>query len=294
MVRGAVPPADVGRRSETGARPSAPRPRKRFGQHFLVDGGTIARIVDLVHPEPGEVVLEIGPGRGALTTPLLGQLSRLVAVEIDRDLAAALRRRWPAEALRLVEGDILAVDLAAVLAEEGGQRLLVVGNLPYNITAPLLFHLLAHADHVSRAVLMVQREVAARLTATPGSREYGLITVLLRMRAQVEVRLPVPRARFRPVPGVDSAVIELRFTPTNQVAVGDRAAWQRLVRAAFGQRRKMLRNTLLAAAPSLLREDLRVIAERSGIDLERRPETLDLAEFARLSDVLVALAAERP
>ncbi len=294
MAAGSVPPAAAGGRPEPRTRLPAPRPRKRFGQHFLVDRGTIARIVDLIQPEPGEIVLEIGPGRGALTTPLLAQRPRLVAVEIDRDLAADLRRRWPAEVLRLLEGDILAVDLAALLAEEGGQRLLVVGNLPYNITAPLLFHLLAYADHVGRAVLMVQREVAARLTAAPGSREYGLITVLLRMRAQVEVRLQVPRTRFRPVPGVDSSVIELRFSAADQVAVGDRAAWQRLVRAAFGQRRKMLRNSLLAAAPGLLRDDLQAIAERSGIDLERRPETLDLAEFARLSDALVTLAAERP
>lgn len=269
-----------------------PRPRKRFGQHFLVDRGVAGRILELVQPLPGDVVFEVGPGRGALTGMLAAALPRLVAVEIDRDLAADLRRRIPPPGLRLIEGDVLKVDLAKVLEEEGGEQLLVVGNLPYNITAPMLFHLLHHADRVREAILMVQREVAARLTATPGSRAYGLVTVLLGMRAQVEQRLLVQRGAFRPVPRVDSAVVSVRFCPQDRVAVRDRAGFERLVRAAFGQRRKMLRNTVLTAVPGLARPDLEVVSDRAGLDLTRRPETLELAEFARLSDTLTELGTE--
>lgn len=272
--------------------PRLPRPRKRFGQHFLVDRSVAGRILELVRPLPGDVVFEVGPGRGALTALLVAALPRLVAVEIDRDLTADLRRRFPPPGLRLIEGDVLAVDLAEVIEEEGGQRLLVVGNLPYNITAPMLFHLLDHADRVREAVLMVQREVAARLTAAPGSRAYGLVTVLLGMRAEVEQRLLVQRGSFRPVPGVDSAVVTMRFCPRDRVAVRDRAGFERLVRAAFGQRRKMLRNTVLAAAPGLTRPDLEAVSTRADIDLTRRPETLGIAEFARLSDALTELGTE--
>jgi 16S rRNA (adenine1518-N6/adenine1519-N6)-dimethyltransferase len=156
----------------------------------------------------------------------------------------------------------------------------------------VLFHLLAHADRVREAVLMVQREVAARLTATPGSRAYGLVTVLLRMRAEVEQRLLVQRGSFRPVPGVDSAVVTVRFSPRDRVAVRDRAGFERLIRTAFGQRRKMLRNTVLAAVPGLTKPDLEAVSTRAEIDLTRRPETLEVAEFARLSDALTELGTE--
>ena len=158
-----------------------PKARKRFGQHFLVDRNIVRKIVSSVQPAPEEVVVEIGPGRGALTGLLVEALPRLVAVEIDRDLAAELRRRFPEPRLRLIEGDILRLDLALLLHEEGGARLLVVGNLPYNITAPLLFRLLTYGDRIGRAVLMVQREVARRLVAQPGSKEYGRLTVQLAM-----------------------------------------------------------------------------------------------------------------
>lgn len=261
-----------------------PRARKRFGQHFLVDRKAIRRIVALVEPEPGEVVLEIGPGRGALTGPLVEALPRLVAVEIDRDLVAQLRARFAGSPLRLIEGDILQLDLAGVLREEGGARLLLVGNLPYNITAPLLFGLLEQAGQISRAVLMVQREVAQRLAAGPGSKDYSLLTVSLGMRATVVPRLEVDRRAFRPVPRVDSTVVEVRFAPQWRYPVRDREMFSRLVRAAFGQRRKMLRNSLKslvgAEGPALLEE----IAGSAGIELTRRPESLGLEEFARLSD----------
>ena len=156
----------------------------------------------MVRPKKGEVVVEIGPGRGALTNGLVAGMERLVAVEIDRDLAAMLHERLGAKGLHLIEGDILEVDLGQVLRDEGGDSLLIVGNLPYNITAPLIFHFLAQADHIDRAVIMVQREVAQRLVATPGSKDYSLLSVLVRMRAEVEMRLQVGRHCFRPLPSI--------------------------------------------------------------------------------------------
>ena len=261
-----------------------PRPRKRFGQHFLVDRKTIRRIVALVEPGPEEVVLEIGPGRGALTGPLVEALPRLVAVEIDRDLVAQLRVRFAGSGLHLIEGDILQFDLTSVLREEGGARLLLVGNLPYNITAPLLFRLLEQAGKISRAVLMVQREVARRLVAPPGSKDYGRLTVSLGMQATVVARLEVDRRAFRPVPGVDSTVVEVSFAPQWRYPVRNREIFSRLVRAVFGQRRKMLRNSLkslVGAGGSALLEE---IAGDAGVELTRRPENLALEEFARLSD----------
>jgi 16S rRNA (adenine1518-N6/adenine1519-N6)-dimethyltransferase len=265
------------------------RPRKRFGQHFLVDRGVVRRIVSLVDPQAGEVVLEIGPGRGALTDSLAEALPRLLAVEIDRDLAAALRSRLGEPNLRLIEADILQLDMGDILREEGGESLLLVGNLPYNITAPLLFRMLEEAGKISRAILMVQREVARRLVARSDSKEYGLITVLLAMHAEVEVRLEVGRRSFRPAPRVDSSVIEVRFSAACRRPVRDEALFGRLVRTAFGQRRKMLRNSLLGLTASGKREELEGLAERAEVELTRRPESLSLEEFARLADELALM-----
>ena len=273
---------------------NAHRPRLRFAQHFLVARGVIEAIAGLVRPAAGEVVVEIGPGRGALTEVLLAAVDRLVAVEIDRDLVALLRARQDARKLRLIEGDILQVDLGEVLREAGGYRLLVVGNLPYNITAPLIFHLLAHADCISRAIVMVQREVARRLVASPGSKDYSLLSVLVAMRAEVEMRLQVERDCFRPVPAVDSSVVEFRFAPKPRYAVQDVDCFNRLVRRAFGQRRKMLRNSLLGLNPAGGRPWLETLGQQAGIELTRRPEELSLEEFIRLSDACSHLGKDRP
>ena len=260
------------------------RPRRRFAQHFLVDRGAIASIVDLVRPAEGEIVVEIGPGKGALTDALVTRLQRLVAVEIDRDLVAMLRERHGAGGLHLIEGDALGVDLGQVLRDEGGERLLLVGNLPYNITAPLLFHCLDHANSIDRAVVMVQREVARRLVAGPGSKDYGLLTVLVAMRAETDLRLQVDRRSFRPIPAVDSAVVELRFAAGPRFAVGDMARFDRIVRRAFGQRRKMLRNSLLGLNPQGGKAWLAELGRRADVELTRRPEELSIEEFVRLSD----------
>ena len=273
---------------------NAHRPRPRFAQHFLVARGVIEAIAGMVRPADGEVVVEIGPGRGALTEVLLAAVGRLVAVEIDRDLAALLRTRQSADKLHLIEGDILQVDLGEILRDAGGRRLLLVGNLPYNITAPLLFHLLAHADCISRAIVMVQREVGQRLVAIPGSKDYSLLSVLVAMRAKAEMHLQVGRECFRPVPAVDSSVVELRFAPQSRYAVEDADCFDRLVRRAFGQRRKMLRNSLLGLNPKGGRPWLEELGQQAGIELTRRPEELSIEEFIRLSDAYSRLGKEKP
>lgn len=267
-----------------------PRPRKRFGQHFLADQSIAERIVALVQPLPGDLVLEIGPGRGALTQRLAARVGRLVAVEIDRDLVAYLRQRLAGPDFRLIEGDVLDLDLGQLLREEGRERLLVVGNLPYNITAPLLFGLLEQADQVRTAILMVQQEVARRLAARPGTKDYSLLTVLLSLRAQVHTRIQVAPGAFRPVPQVYSTVVEVQFEPA-RYPVRDERIFGRLVRTAFGQRRKMLRNSLLGLCAGQ-REELEERAAAAGIDPSRRPETLSLKEFGRLSDAFAGARSE--
>ena len=264
--------------------PRFPRPRRYLGQHFLVDRSVVRKIAELIDPRPGEVVLEIGPGRGALTEVLVALVPRLVGVEIDRDLAALLRSRFTQAALRLIEKDILDVDLKTLLHEEGGERLLLVGNVPYNITAPLLFHLLAQADCIRKAVLMLQKEVARRLIARPGPRDYGILSVLLAVRATAAARLEVLRHAFRPVPKVDSAVVELDFAEQVRYPISDERLFARVVRTAFGQRRKMLRNSLARLVSEYPDVDLEEIAARAGIDLRRRPETLSVEDFVRLSN----------
>ena len=271
-----------------------PRPRKRFGQHFLVDQTAIEKIVGLVCSLETDLVLEIGPGRGALTQSLAARLERLVAVEIDRDLAAFLRRRFSGPGFRLIEADILQLDLHGVAREEKKEKLMIVGNLPYNITAPLLFRLLEQVDYVGKAILMLQREVARRLVAQPGSKEYSLLSVLLAMHAQVEVRLEVGRKAFRPVPKVESTVVEVDFFSNCRYPVQDEGMFRRVVRTAFAQRRKMLRNSLLGLVPQGERQELEAIAERAFLDLKRRPETLSLEEFGLLSDAFSAAGSEQP
>jgi len=261
----------------------------------LTDDAILAGIAELVDPTDTEAVLEIGPGTGALTNHLLQRLERLVAVEIDRDLLAELEKRFGTDSrLRLLEGDVLKVDLPTILREEGKERLIIVGNIPYNITAPLLFRLIAHFDIVSKAVLTVQKEVAQRLSSKPGSRDYGLLSVLLGTRAQVESRIDVDRSRFRPAPRVDSAVIEIDIARAPLVSIQDPRGFERLVRAAFSQRRKMLRNGLKVLSVTAGEETsseaalewLHTGAERAGIDLTRRAETLSIEEFATLSNSL--------
>jgi 16S rRNA (adenine1518-N6/adenine1519-N6)-dimethyltransferase len=250
-------------------------PRKRFGQHFLVDDGIVARIVAAIAPHPGEALVEIGPGLGALTQPLLERAGALTVVELDRDLAARLRRN---PQLTVIEGDALAYDFARLAAERGA-KLRLVGNLPYNISTPLLFHLLDAVDHIADQHFMLQKEVVDRMAAEPGGKDYGRLTVMLQWRCHIEALFDVPPSAFDPPPRVNSAVV--RLLPWPRPAVVDASTLGALVTVAFSQRRKILRHTLG-----------RWLAERgfSGtFDEQRRAEEVPVAEYVALAQAVATL-----
>jgi 16S rRNA (adenine1518-N6/adenine1519-N6)-dimethyltransferase len=260
------------------------RPQKRWGQHFLCDPAVARRIVDAAELRPGAAVLEIGPGLGALTDELAARAARLYLVEIDRGLAARLLERHADRAhVRVLLGDVLALPLETML--EGDDDITVVANLPYNIATPVLFRLLSLRRRVRRAVVMLQREVAARLAAPPGTNARGALSVMMQTWAEVRVAFGVSRRSFLPPPRVDSAVAVLRFATAPRVPLRDPATYEAVVRAAFGQRRKMLRNALaaLAAARGV---DGTALFERAGVDARARAETLALDDFARLAGAL--------
>lgn len=240
--------------------------RKRFGQHFLVDEAVIDGIVRTIQPRPGQAIVEIGPGLGALTQPLLERAGALTVIELDRDLAARLRQR---PGLTVIESDVLKVDFAAL----SPQPLRVVGNLPYNISSPILFHLLPFAARVQDQHFMLQKEVVERMAAAPGSKAYGRLSVMLQWRYRIDEVLDVPPEAFDPPPKVDSAVV--RMVPLPEVPGVDFARLEALVAVAFSQRRKLLRHTLG-----------RWIAQNeiaTGFDLQRRAEEVPVAEYLALA-----------
>ncbi|MBI4888769.1 MAG: ribosomal RNA small subunit methyltransferase A [Acidobacteria bacterium] len=255
-------------------------PRKRFGQHFL-EPAWVAKLCGVLDASPDDTFLEIGPGRGALTAALAPRVRRLVAVEIDRDLAAALPSRVPGN-VHVITGDFLEVDLDELLAREG-QPLRVVGNLPYNVSSPILFRLLAAAGDGRRfrdATVMLQKEVADRIAARPGDRAHGALAIQTALGADVDRLLTLPPGAFRPPPKVTSAVVRLRFRPP--AAAVDRAAFERLVRALFVHRRKTLLNALRPLADQLGRSAEEAIAQ-ARLDPVQRPETLAVADIVRLT-----------
>ena len=263
--------------------------RKRFGQHFL-EPAWVAKVIRAIDPQPDETFLEIGPGGGALTRPLLARSGRVIAFEIDRDLTAALRDADPR--LTVIEGDFL--DTADALAGETGTAFRVAGNLPYNVASPILFKLLElHARGVPLldATLMLQREVADRLIAAPGGREYGVLSVLVQYAADVRLLLALPPGAFRPPPKVRSALVRVGFRAPS-VPARDPALFSAMVQAVFTRRRKTLANALLAF-PATVRLPPGAALERAGIDGRRRPETLAIGEFVRLADAFVAAAPLR-
>jgi len=248
--------------------------RKRFGQHFLHDRGVLDRIVREIAPQPDQALLEIGPGRGALTERLIGTSRTLDAIEIDRDLAEQLRARWGSQhGFELHTSDALQFDLAA-LAAMRGSRLRVIGNLPYNISTPLLFHVAAAHEHIDDLHVMLQKEVIDRIAAVPGSESYGRLTVMLAPWFEAKHLFDVGPGAFTPAPRVWSAVA--RLTVRREPAFAIPPAFARTVSAAFSQRRKTLRNALR----SLI--DVSAIVA-AGIDPQLRPETLSPAEFAKLA-----------
>ena len=250
--------------------------RKRFGQNFLADPHYVARIVDAIDPRPGDNLVEIGPGLGALTGPLIARCGRLAAIEIDRDLAARLAERFPPEALSLHVADALAFDFSTL-----GERLRVIGNLPYNISSPLLFHLARFERSIADLTVMLQREVVARMTAEPATPDYGRLTVMLQARFAVRRRFVVPPGAFSPAPKVDSAVARLVPLREARPVIADEALFARAVAAAFAQRRKTLRNALSAVC------DERAL-RAAAIDPAARGETLAVADFVRLANMLAA------
>ena len=260
----------------------------RLSQHFLHDRKVAARIADAVRAPRGGRVVEIGPGRGALTGPLLERGLRVRAIELDRGLAAELRLRWGnRDEFELVEGDALDVDLIGPSGEEG--RVWVAGNLPYAVTSPLLFRVLDEAarGRIAEGVFMVQREVADRIAAEPGTRAYGALTVGVLLVADVESLFDVGPGAFRPPPAVTSTVV--RMTPHDRFGLDParRERLRRLVQALFGQRRKQLQKSLRGlAAGARDREAIVRVSEVSGLDLARRPETLSPAEFLALDAAL--------
>ena len=261
------------------------RPRKRFGQHFL-ESVWVAKLVDLIDPRPGDTFLEVGAGSGALTLPLAARAGAVHAVEIDRDLAADLGPRLPAN-VRLVNADILELDLDALLPD--ADRLRVAGNLPYNIAAPVLFQLLAlgrRRPGLTDATVMVQHEVAERLVAAPGSGAYGVLRILVSRYADVTRLLTLPPGAFRPPPTVTSALVRLSFRPP-LVAGTDAPAFEALVRTVFTRRRKTILNALKPLAESRGASAAEALAAL-GIEPRRRPETLEVTELAALADFLAA------
>jgi len=272
------------------------RARKQFGQHFL-EPAWVDKVIRAIAPQPHERFIEIGPGAGALTRPLAARAQHVLAFEIDRDLAADLRAAAIPN-VEVVEGDFLGVCEAGTLNPPGTQRpeprtssWRVVGNLPYNVASPILFKLVdlySSGAPLTDATVMLQREVADRLVAGPGSREYGVLSILIGHRASVEIVLKLPAGAFRPPPKVLSALVRLRFHPPDP-PVRDPALFEGLVQAVFTRRRKTLANALLAFAPAAAAPPPRLLAA-AGIDGGRRPEMLAIAEFARLADCLASSA----
>ena len=271
-------------------------PRKRFGQHFLHDPGILARIVAAIAPKPADRIVEIGPGEGALTLPLLRKAGHLTAIELDRDLIEPLRAKAQGVGeLTIVNADVLKVNFAE-FARDGRIRLgpsrpsmasgalallRIVGNLPYNISTPILFHCLEHAGAIEDMHFMLQKEVVDRMAAAPGSKTYGRLSVMLQLRCTVEPLLHVPPGAFRPPPKVDSAVVRLVPLPAQQLPDVDFALVEKLVRAAFGQRRKTLSNALSDHASAA-----DIVA--AGLDPRARAEQLAPEAYVALARVLSA------
>jgi len=269
--------------------------RKRFGQHFL-EPAWVAKLVAAIEPEPDDAFVEIGPGKGEITLPLLQRSGRVLAIEVDRDLVAALRSS-ERPGLTVVQADVLDTDLPSLVQQWQGaplgpsNQVRVVGNLPYNISSPILFMLLkvaAATAGLRDASLMLQREVADRLRAAAGTKEYGVLTVLTAVHADVRPVLHLPPGAFRPAPKVSSSVIRLVFHPP-RVTLTDEALFVRMVRTIFTQRRKTTTNALKPFAEGFGVSAAEALSV-AGLDGRRRPETLQLVELAQLADVFASAA----
>ena len=248
--------------------------RKRFGQNFLSDPNIIRKIIEAIRPLPGDRMVEIGPGLGAMTEPLMARLDHLHVVEIDRDLIARLKKQHSPERMTIHEGDALAFDFATI-----GQRLRLVGNLPYNISTPLLFHLADYAETVYDMHFMLQKEVVERMVAEPGDADFGRLSVMLQYRFWMEWLIDVPPESFDPAPKVDSAVVRLIPKPLSELQAKNPDKLGKVVLQAFSQRRKMLRNTLKGTLDDAGFAEL-------GIDPTRRAEDIPVEDYVRIANYL--------
>jgi 16S rRNA (adenine1518-N6/adenine1519-N6)-dimethyltransferase len=259
------------------------KPHKQLGQHFLIDAAVVEHMITAARISPHDTILEIGPGLGVLSDQLAELAARLYLVEVDRLLADRLRDRFARnERVHVIAADFLSLDLSMTLPEP---TIHVVASLPYNVATPILFRLLEHRRQFPEVTVMIQKEVAERLTAAPGTKAYGVPSVLTQLYATVETVCTVGPRSFFPAPKVESQVIRLMFQEAPRVAVHDESVFQRVVKAAFAQRRKTLRNTLKAAGY----QNLEAVEKLTGIDLQRRGETLNLEEFAALANSLTDL-----
>jgi len=256
------------------------RPRRRFGQNFLIDGGCIERIVEAISPHRSDRVIEIGPGLGAMTEPLLQHLDSLHVVEIDRDIVARLATRFPGERLVVHQGDALEFDFGAM-----GSGLRLVGNLPYNISTPMLFHTAKFAACIRDCHFMLQEEVVDRMAAKPGGKSFGRLSVMLQYRFRVEKLFDVPPRAFRPAPRVNSALARLIPHAVLPAPAQDEAMLAQLVSKAFSQRRKTLRNAVADYASAQELETL-------GLDSRLRPENLSLQDFVRLANAITSRSGQ--
>ncbi|HYP68240.1 MAG TPA: 16S rRNA (adenine(1518)-N(6)/adenine(1519)-N(6))-dimethyltransferase RsmA [Thiobacillaceae bacterium] len=246
-------------------------PRKRFGQHFLIDRSIIQAIVDAIDPKPADVLVEIGPGLGALTRPLLDRVPRLHVVELDRDIIARLKKTWPSGQLIVHAGDALKFDFGSL-----GKSIRVCGNLPYNISSPLLFHLMHCADLILDLTFMLQKEVVDRMAARPSTHTYGRLSVMLQRRFHLQALFDVPAEAFDPPPRVTSAVVRMIPKPSSDIVALDEPLFAEIVTAAFSMRRKTLRNTL---ANHLTPEEFAEL----GIDPGLRAENLDVSDYESIT-----------
>lgn len=253
--------------------------RHALGQHFLRDTAIARAVVNLVAPTAADLVVEIGPGQGALTGELARRAGRVIALEVDRELIDGLRRRFPS--VEVLEADAREWDYGTLTRPPGG-RVLVVGNLPYSVGKPILMALVSARTAIDEMALMLQREVAERVAAPPGSKVYGSLSVLTQLYTEPRLSIRVPPEAFKPPPKVDSAVLHLRVLAGPRVPVADEHRFHAVVRAAFGQRRKMLGNAL-AAGLGVSLAAARVAATRAGVDPSRRAETLSINDFAALT-----------
>ena len=271
---------------------SHPKAKRRFGQNFLVKSHYCDRIAASVRPKAGETILEIGPGQGALTELLVESGAHIVAIEVDRDLILPLVANFASrENFKLIEADALKVDFCQAIAPAASAR--VVANLPYNISTPILQRLIEHRRCITEMTLMLQREVVERITAEPGGKEYGFLSVLVQFYCEAESLFDVPPSAFRPVPKVVSSIVRLKVRPQTAAAVGDEQLFIELTKTLFAQRRKTILNNLRAGWTRLgmaSADQIREVLTAAELDPQRRAETLTIAELARLTDKIQQLA----